>query len=121
MLKAMGGSPQPILVSPGVNYAAGIQRRHIKVSKRSRRKAMKRRISRMVGGLEGCRRPRNEVGRRVKVLKKLVPSSGNTLGLDELFRDTADYILALEMRVEVMQIMVKVLSIASDDDVDHKY
>lgn len=116
----MGGSPQPILVSQGVNFAAGIKRRHIKISKRSRRIAMKRR-SRMVGGLEGSRRPRNEVGRRVQVLKKLIPSSSNTMGLDGLFRDTADYILALEMRVKVMQIMVKALSAASDDDGDNKY
>lgn len=107
--KAMGGSPQPILVPQGVNYAAGIKRRHIKMSKRSRR-------SRMIGGLEGSRRPRNEVGRRVKVLKKLIPSSkSKSMGLDGLFRDTADYILALEMRVKVMQIMVKALSTASDD------
>ncbi|KAL8101070.1 hypothetical protein AgCh_033085 [Apium graveolens] len=115
----MGGSPQPSLVSQVVTYAAGIKRRHIKISKRSRRIAMKRK-SRMFNGLEGSRRPRNEVGRRVKVLKKLVPSSSNTKGLDELFRDTADYILALEMRVKVMQIMVKALSTASDDDVDNK-
>ncbi|KAK1385060.1 BHLH1 transcription factor [Heracleum sosnowskyi] len=115
----MGGSPQTILVSQGVNYAAGIRRRHVKMSKRSRRIAMKRRSRRMVGGSEGSRRPRNEVGRRVNVLKKLIPSSSNTMGIDELFKDTADYILALEMRLKVMQIMVKALSNASDDDVDN--
>ena len=109
----MGGSPQPInLVSlSSTTRSQRIRRRrHIKTGKRPRRIAMKRGSRRRFGGLEGSRRPRNEVGRRVEVLKKLIPSSSDSMGLDGLFRETADYIVALEMRVKVMQIMVKALS-----------
>ncbi|XP_044503833.1 transcription factor UPBEAT1-like [Mangifera indica] len=58
--------------------------------------------------LEGSSRPAKGIQRRVRTLKNLIPNSEST-GLDGLFRETADYILALEMRVKVMQIMVKVL------------
>ncbi|KAF8394694.1 hypothetical protein HHK36_020911 [Tetracentron sinense] len=56
--------------------------------------------------LEGSRRSINGIERRVRILMKLV-RNGMSTGLDGLFRETADYILALEMRVKVMQIMVK--------------
>ncbi|KAG6787023.1 hypothetical protein NC652_007064 [Populus alba x Populus x berolinensis] len=54
------------------------------------------------------------IERRVRTLKKLIPDS-ESMGLDGLFRETADYILSLQMRVRVMQIMVKVLT-GSDDE-----
>lgn len=57
----------------------------------------------------GSRRPAKGIERRVKTLKNLVPNS-DSAGLDDLFRETADYILSLQMRVRVMQIMVKVLT-----------
>lgn len=57
-----------------------------------------------------CKRPRNSMVRKVKTLKKLVPKGNSALGLDGLFRETADYILFLEAQVQVMQIMVNVLS-----------
>lgn len=57
----------------------------------------------------GSRRPANGIKRRVKNLKKLIPNS-ESMELDGLFRETADYILSLQMRVRVMQIMVKVLT-----------
>lgn len=69
--------------------------------------------------LQGSTRPAANVSeKRVRVLRKLVPSTKeySEEGLDGLFRDTNDYILALEMRVKVMQIMVKALSGGSDDD-----
>ncbi|KAF8401297.1 hypothetical protein HHK36_012230 [Tetracentron sinense] len=56
--------------------------------------------------LEGSRRPTNGIGKRVRTLKKLVPNA-MSMGLNGLFRETAYYILALEMRVKVMKIMVK--------------
>ncbi|XP_021293353.1 transcription factor UPBEAT1 [Herrania umbratica] len=59
--------------------------------------------------LEGSRRPMNHVEKKLKTLKKLIPNN-ESIGLDGLFRETADYILSLQMRVEVMQIMVKVLT-----------
>ncbi|WOG87241.1 hypothetical protein DCAR_0206464 [Daucus carota subsp. sativus] len=123
----MGGSAQPILPSlnnlytrkkstrkQGVSYASWIRRRHIKISKRSRRTPMKR--IRRFSGLEGSRRPGNGVESKVKTLKKLVPGCNDAIGLDGVFRETADYILGLEMRVRVMQVMVKVLSTGVDDE-----
>ncbi|KAK3194312.1 hypothetical protein Dsin_025622 [Dipteronia sinensis] len=80
--------------------------------RRPRRILMKRRSS--AGVLEGSRRPSNIIDRKVRTLKKLVPNSESSTGLDGLFRETADYILALQMKVNVMQVMVKVLT-GSDD------
>ncbi|KAJ6343772.1 hypothetical protein OIU76_005507 [Salix suchowensis] len=74
-------------------------------SKRPRRVSMKR-AARVQGS---ARRVGYGVGRRVRTLKKLIPNGGS-LGLDGLFRETADYILTLQMRVQVMQIMVKELT-----------
>ncbi|KAF2325060.1 hypothetical protein GH714_022512 [Hevea brasiliensis] len=48
----------------------------------------------------------NGIHRRVRTLKKLIPNS-EAEGLEGLFRDSADYILSLQMIVKVMQIMVK--------------
>ncbi|KAA8531203.1 hypothetical protein F0562_005883 [Nyssa sinensis] len=59
--------------------------------------------------LEGSRRPINGIEKRVRTLKKLVPN-GNSKGMDELFRETAHYIVCLESRIKVMQMMVKLLS-----------
>ncbi|GER42810.1 basic helix-loop-helix (bHLH) DNA-bindingsuperfamily protein [Striga asiatica] len=72
-----------------------------------RRKA---RLDRRVIGL------RNPVERKVRILKKLVPNcESSDIGVEELFRETADYIMALEMRVKVMQIMVNVITGAGDE------
>ncbi|KAJ6940796.1 transcription factor UPBEAT1 [Populus alba x Populus x berolinensis] len=84
-------------------------RRHAR-SKRPGRILMKRRAR-----AEGSTmRAGYGIERRVRTLKKLVPDS-ESMGLDGLFRETADYILSLQMRVRVMQIMVKVLT-GSDDE-----
>ncbi|KAI8522562.1 hypothetical protein RHMOL_Rhmol13G0006300 [Rhododendron molle] len=82
------------------------------ISKRPRMILMKRRYR-----LQGSTRPAaNVFEKRVRVLRKLVPNKESDQGLDGLFRDTTDYILALEMRVKVMQIMVKALSAGGSDD-----
>lgn len=76
-------------------------------------------MKRRYRNLQGSTRPApNVFEKRVRVLRKLVPSTKeySEEGLDGLFRDTNDYILALGMRVKVMQIMVKALSGGSDDD-----
>lgn len=70
---------------------------------------MKRRVR-----VEGSRRSENEIGRKVRVLKKLIPNCRD-FGLEGIFRETADYILDLEMRVKVMQVMVNVLSPSNSD------
>ncbi|KAL9317750.1 hypothetical protein ACSQ67_014267 [Phaseolus vulgaris] len=68
--------------------------------RRPRRILMKRR--------GGSRRGSNGIRRRVRTLKSLVPNC-DSLGLDGLFRETANYILSLQTRVSVMQVMVKVI------------
>ncbi|CAN8314441.1 unnamed protein product [Cochlearia groenlandica] len=63
--------------------------------------------------LEGSRRRPcgRAVHRRVKTLKELVPNTkASQLGLDGLFIQTADYILALEMKVTLMRTMLQVLT-----------
>ncbi|KAF5741514.1 basic helix-loop-helix protein [Tripterygium wilfordii] len=74
---------------------------------------MKRRAAR----LDGLRRPRNGVRKRVRTLKKLIPNSSNEFnGLGGLFGETAAYILSLQMRVKVMQILVQTLSTTGSGD-----
>lgn len=55
--------------------------------------------------LEGSRRPLNNLERNLEALQRLVPN-GECMGLDTLFSEAADYIVGLQMTVEVMQIMV---------------
>ncbi|XP_049348343.1 transcription factor UPBEAT1 [Solanum verrucosum] len=81
--------------------------RHVK---RCKSVVMKRRVR-----VERSRRLEDEIGRKVRVLKKLIPINCEDLGLEGIFRETADYILALEMRVKVMQDMVNVLSPSNSD------
>lgn len=51
------------------------------------------------------------IQRRVRTLKRLIPNSesNSVKGLDGLFRETADYILSLQSRVRLMQMMVNAL------------
>lgn len=61
--------------------------------------------------LERSRRSSKEVEKKVKMMEKLIPNcESSSMGLERLFRETADYIWALEMRVKVMKIIVNVLS-----------
>ncbi|KAE9618351.1 hypothetical protein Lal_00047543 [Lupinus albus] len=69
--------------------------------KRPRKIVMKKRV--------GSRRGVKGIQRRVRTLKRLVPNS-ESLELDGLFTETADYILALQTRVRIMQVMVNVLT-----------
>ncbi|TMW81524.1 hypothetical protein EJD97_009130 [Solanum chilense] len=69
---------------------------------------MKRRVR-----VERSRRSSNEVEKKVKMLEKLIPNCeplSSSMGLERLFRETADYIWALEMKVKVMKMIVNVLS-----------
>ncbi|KAH6823907.1 transcription factor UPBEAT protein [Perilla frutescens var. hirtella] len=59
-------------------------------------------------------RPRNAVERKVRTLKKLIPNC-ESMGVERLFRETADYIMALQMRVKVMQIVVDAFSVSDDE------
>lgn len=72
--------------------------------RRPKKIIMKRRAN-----LKRERRGLNGMQRRIKSLQELVPN-GNSMSLDGLFMEAADYIMHLEMQVKVMQIMVKVLS-----------
>nr|XP_019708851.1 transcription factor bHLH69-like [Elaeis guineensis] len=65
--------------------------------------------------LEGSRKPRSHIERRMKKLRRLLPN-GESVGLEGLFGEAADYIMSLQMQVKVMQIMVSVLSPMDSDD-----
>lgn len=94
----MVDAPKSLLVALGYG-------RRWKESKSPRMILMKKRYR-----LKGSRRLKNVFERRVRVLRKLVPTKECEGDLNGLFRDTTDYILALEMQVKVMQILVKALS-----------
>uniref|UniRef100_A0A7C9DWQ5 BHLH domain-containing protein n=1 Tax=Opuntia streptacantha TaxID=393608 RepID=A0A7C9DWQ5_OPUST len=81
------------------------------VMRNNRRLSMKRRgILRR----EVSRRGESRIERRVRTLKRLIPRR-QSKGLEGLFKDTATYIMSLQMRVRVMQIMVDVLTSAQDE------
>ncbi|KAF5455412.1 hypothetical protein F2P56_024989 [Juglans regia] len=82
---------------------------HVKLGKRPTGILMKKMAR------SGSRKHANGIGRKVRTLKRLVPNS-ESMGLDGLFRETADYILSLQMRVRVMQTMVDALT-----NSDHEY
>ncbi|GAA0141548.1 hypothetical protein LIER_02668 [Lithospermum erythrorhizon] len=82
-------------------------------SKRSRT-IMKRRARLERNRRSSSRNGRNEFVKKVKVLKKLVPNC-ESRRMETLFQETADYIMALQMRVKVMQIMVNTLQ-GSDEE-----
>ncbi|XP_056860979.1 transcription factor UPBEAT1-like [Raphanus sativus] len=77
---------------------------------RDRRALVKKIMPRSKKSLESHRRQCRSINRRVKTLKELIPNTKPSEGLNGLFRQTADYILALEMKVRVMQTMVQVLT-----------
>ncbi|KAK4418034.1 Transcription factor UPBEAT1 [Sesamum alatum] len=82
---------------------------------RCRSMVMKRRAR-----LDRCIRDRRSaVERKVRILKKLIPNC-DTMEMERVLRETADYIVALQMRVKLMQIMVDVLS-GSDDHHHHDH
>ncbi|KAI9082647.1 hypothetical protein K1719_035516 [Acacia pycnantha] len=111
----MGVSSQPSLVplsfkdsikGPEVETKkAMMNKKSVKNRRRRGRIVMKRRAQLM----ESSRRRAKKIERRVTKLKWLIPD-GESVGLDGLFRKTVHYILTLQMRVRVMQIMVKVLT-----------
>lgn len=86
------------LIGRKCSWQKGI--RHIMKKEKCRSILMKRRVR---------RRSSKEIEKKVKMLEKLIPNreSSSSIGL---FRETADYIWGLEMRVKVMQIIVNVLS-----------
>ncbi|KAI3760016.1 hypothetical protein L1987_50404 [Smallanthus sonchifolius] len=71
-------------------------------------KMIKRRRARRVGQ-EGSRRS-TMVEKKVRTLKKLIPNGDSTVGLDGLFKETAEYISNLQMRVSIMKAVVNALS-----------
>ncbi|KAI3408617.1 Galactinol--sucrose galactosyltransferase [Psidium guajava] len=70
----------------------------------------KRKEVRPSRGVTRCSR---KIERRVLTLKTLIPD-GESMGLEGLFRETAEYILTLEMRVKMMQMVVDMFSGSSD-------
>lgn len=92
-------------------------------AKRKRRVVMKKRIvrssfkksqrrvlmKRFQARFRSKRKENIGIEKRVRTLKTLVPHR-ESIGLDGLFRETADYIMSLQMRVQFMQNMVEVLT-----------
>ncbi|KAL8252913.1 hypothetical protein R6Q59_036606 [Mikania micrantha] len=73
-------------------------------------KMIKRKRARWAAGdQESCRRC-IMIEKKVRTLKKLVPNSGSSVGLDRLVKDTVEYISSLQMRVRIMQAVVNALS-----------
>ncbi|KAK8567642.1 hypothetical protein V6N13_105599 [Hibiscus sabdariffa] len=77
---------------------------------RCRRRSVLMKKKKKVVGLEVSRRGSVPFRRKVETLKKLVPNKETAVGLDGLLREAAEYIMWLQMRVKVMQIMVEVLT-----------
>ncbi|GAB4841792.1 hypothetical protein Ancab_022516, partial [Ancistrocladus abbreviatus] len=73
-----------------------IKKKRILMKRRAIRDGSKKKL---VDGIE----------KRVRTLKKLIPNTESET-LEGLFRDTADYIISLHIRVGIMQIMVNALS-----------
>ncbi|KAM0027995.1 putative transcription factor IBH1-like, bHLH domain-containing protein [Helianthus debilis subsp. tardiflorus] len=71
-------------------------------------KMIKRRRARRAG--QGSSRRSTMIEKKVRTLKKLIPTGNSSVGLDGLFRDTAEYISNLQMRVSIMQAVVNALS-----------
>nr|GEX88094.1 RNA-directed DNA polymerase, eukaryota, reverse transcriptase zinc-binding domain protein [Tanacetum cinerariifolium] len=71
-------------------------------------KMMKRRRARRVGqdGRRSRRATATIIERKVRTLKKLIPNGDSSVGLDGLFRETAEYISSLQLRVRLMQAVV---------------
>ncbi|KAE8719315.1 calcium-dependent protein kinase 4-like [Hibiscus syriacus] len=77
------------------------------VKRRSRRR---RSVSMKRGErIDVRKRGSNPFWRKVEALKELIPDR-EAVDLDGLFRETAEYITCLQMRVKVMRIMVEVLT-----------
>ncbi|KAK1437219.1 hypothetical protein QVD17_03007 [Tagetes erecta] len=95
------------LVQIRTKFINNSSRKHSWKTKRNptRNNALKRKRVRRVG----CRRS-TMIEKKVRTLKKLVPNAGSSVGLDGLFRETAAYISNLEIRVRLMQAVVKALS-----------
>ncbi|WOG94676.1 hypothetical protein DCAR_0313973 [Daucus carota subsp. sativus] len=108
----MGICPKSFLVTVEKSF---VTKRNTGKQGQSSTRTLMKRSRRRAGGFEIVRRRNHEVRRKVRTLKKLVPSSSSSKGLDGLFRDTADYILALQMRIQLMQVMFNGLSSAPDD------
>ncbi|XP_042518628.1 transcription factor UPBEAT1-like [Macadamia integrifolia] len=90
--------------------ARAIRRRRMKKRNNGGRILMKRK--RVLLGGHSRMPTMNGMERKVRTLKKLIPNGRSTplMGLDGLFRQATDYILSLQMKVKVMQVMVKELS-----------
>ncbi|KAL8224813.1 hypothetical protein R6Q57_017370 [Mikania cordata] len=77
--------------------------------KPSRNKTLRMIKRRRTQHREGSRRS-TMIEKKVRTLKKLIPNGDSTVGLDGLFRETAEYISHLQMRVSLMQAVVNALS-----------
>lgn len=83
------------------------------IKRRRRRSGVLIRRSRPIPRSHLRSRSADKIDRRVRTLRKLIPTcnqSTETMAMDSLFRDTADYILSLQTKVRAMQLMVNALT-----------
>lgn len=61
----------------------------------------------------------HSIERKLRMLKKLVPNYKSMGSVEVLFRETVEYIMALQTRVKLMQIAADILSGSAESD--HQY
>ncbi|KAH0982033.1 hypothetical protein GBA52_009210 [Prunus armeniaca] len=118
------GSQHPLLISldlkgmvlknEGKSYSKWNKVNMITRAPKRRRILKKRGTGRRLQ--QSARMRSNGIQRRVKTLKRLIPNTDSSTGLDGLFRETADYILSMQSRVRLMQIMLQALAPGSHHD-----
>ncbi|XP_022735107.1 transcription factor UPBEAT1-like [Durio zibethinus] len=109
-MSVSNGSPWSILLEAQAKRRMKVKKQRISSTRKKARHVRPRSIlMKLRARQEGSRRPVNHIEEKVKTLKKLIPNS-ESMGLDGLLRETAEYILSLQMKVNVLQIMVRLLT-----------
>ncbi|CAK8533428.1 unnamed protein product [Lathyrus sativus] len=80
-----------------------------KATRRTRRRQME----------EKCKSKKKKLSLKLKALKNLIPShNGDEVKTDELFKETADYIVFLRTRVFILQKLVEIYGNNNENQID---
>ncbi|MCD7458956.1 hypothetical protein HAX54_039680 [Datura stramonium] len=74
--------------------------------------------SRLVDG--GRIDPRTSVSEKLEALKQLIPANNGEIKADQLFKETADYIVLLRTQVFVLQKLVDFYGSSTDQNQDNQ-